>query len=494
MRRTLILFLTATALPAQPPRFGLFDAHSDIGVTPKAGTATLESGTYKVTGGGANVWATADAFQFTYRRLYGDFTLTADVAFEGKGTVLHRKAMLMARTQLTPDSPYADIALHGDGLTSLQYRPAPGGTTIESRGTIAAPARLRLVKKGDLFTAWAAPALTAPFEKVAEVTVAMDGTLYVGLGVCSHDANILETAMFSNVTLTRPPVRYRSHISIFDLKTRTTSEVFAADEVWEAPNWSRDGKYLLANSGGKLYKVSLDGTKREALPLDPALRCNNDHDFSFDGKRIAMSCSTAESKGSQVYVANADGTGVKRIVDAVPSYFHGWSPDGKWLSFISQRNGNFDLFRIKPDGSGEERLTSSPGYDDGPDYSPDGKWIYFNSDRSGSWNAWRMPATGAGPDDAKAQRVTGDDGEDWFPHPSPDGKKIVFLSFPHNSMSHGDRMPGLQLRMIPTPGAKPELVKPEVLNTFFGGQGTINVNSWSPDSTKFAYVIFELIQ
>ena len=140
-------------------------------------------------------------------------------------------------------------------------------------------------------------------------------------------------------------------------------------------------------------------------------------------------------------------------------------------------------------------MDSNAGYDDGPDYSPDGKWIYFNSDRSGGWDIWRIPADGAGPNDAKAQQITNDAMEDWFPHPSPDGKWLLFLSFPVGTKNHGERMAGTQLRMMPMPGARPaEKPKVQLLTTFFGGQGTINVNSWSPDSKKFAYVIYEALQ
>lgn len=157
------------------------------------------------------------------------------------------------------------------------------------------------------------------------------------------------------------------------------------------------------------------------------------------------------------------------IVSAALSYFHGWSPDGHWIAFVSQRDGNFDLFRIAAGGGREQRLTMHRGYDDGPDYSPDGKWIYFNSDRSGGWDIWRMPAGGAGPDDAKAERITNDEMEDWFPHPSPDGKWLVFLSFPKGTSGHNDRL-DVQLRRIPLPRKKIDPAPVQVLSRFFGGQ------------------------
>jgi Tol biopolymer transport system component len=285
--------------------------------------------------------------------------------------------------------------------------------------------------------------------------------------------------------------KFSSKLTIYDLKTKTARTIFEAKEVFEAPNWSPDGKFLLFNMGGKLYRISTDGGQPEALNLDAALRCNNDHNLSPDGKLLAISCSTAASKGSQVYVAQADGSNVKMLAANVPSYFHGWSPDGKFLAFVGQRNGVFNLFRVPVGGGDEERLTSKPPYDDGPDYSPDGKWIYFNSERSGKWEAWRIPADGAGAGDAKAEQITSDDFENWFPHPSPDGKRILVFSFPKGTKTHNERMAGVQLRLMPTRGAKPKPARPQSLITFFGGQGTINVNSWSPDSKRFAFVIYE---
>jgi Tol biopolymer transport system component len=287
--------------------------------------------------------------------------------------------------------------------------------------------------------------------------------------------------------------KFASKLTIYDLKSKTTRTVFTAGDVFEAPNWSPDGKYLLFNRGGKLYRISPDtpGAQPEPVNLDPALRCNNDHNLSPDGKLIAISASTATSHGSQVYIAQADGSSPKLLVPAVPSYFHGWSPDGRYLSFVGQRNGVFSLFRVPVTGGDEERLTAKPPYDDGPDYSPDGKWIYFNSNRSGKWEIWRMPAEGAGPDDNAARQITDDEFENWFPHPSPDGKHILVFSFPKGTKTHGERLPGVQLRMMPAPGPKPKPAHPQSLTTFFGGQGTINVNSWSPDSRRFAYVIYE---
>ncbi len=492
-----MLLGTAALLAAQSGTapVGLFEGHGDLGVTPKTGSIGYDAATgeYKVTGGGANIWAAEDAMFFAWKRLTGDVTLTADVHFLGAGAVAHRKAVLMVRQDLTPGSAYADVALHGSGLTSLQYRPTAGAQTQEIQSKVTAPARIRIVRRGNQFTIFAGNGedLTASGPQTVDLT----GPVYVGIGVCSHDANVLETAVFSNVRLEQrqPAQQYRSKITIYDMATHSTSTLYQADQTIEAPNWSRDGKFLMVNTGGSLYKLPLTGKPElEKIELGPGgFRCNNDHDYSFDGKMLAFSASTPNSRGSQVWLAKADGSEAKLMTPPSPSYFHGWSPDGRWLAFVGQRAGKFELYRVPETGGAEQRLTSKGGYDDGPEYSPDGKWIYFNSNRSGGWDIWRMPPDGAGADDAKAERVTSDEMEDWFPHISPNGKWMLVFSFPHGTATHNDKMDGVVLRIAPLPGKKLKPVKFEELVKFYGGQGTINVNSWSPDSKKFAYVVYE---
>ena len=290
--------------------------------------------------------------------------------------------------------------------------------------------------------------------------------------------------------------QYRSKIAIYDLASRSSRIIFEGDGIIEAPNWSRDGGHLLVNTRGDLLRLPASGGALERIDLGPGgHRCNNDHDYSPDGSRIAFSAASFESEKSQVFVCKADGSGVRLITPEAPSYFHGWSPDGAWLAFVAERgDGNYELYRIPAEGGPEERLTFAGGYDDGPEYGPDGRHIYFNSNRSGRWEIWRMPATGAGGSgDPLAEQVTNDAPEDWFPHISPDGRWMVFLSFPAGTEGHNGRMPSMVLRLRATPGKKLGEAPVEVLETFFGGQGTINVNSWAPDSTKFAYVIYELV-
>ncbi|MEZ5400465.1 MAG: alpha/beta hydrolase fold domain-containing protein [Bryobacteraceae bacterium] len=494
------LLASAFAAFAQSP-VPLFDSHGDLGAAPKVGSLAYDpaASAYRVTGGGANIWGAEDALYFVWKRVPGDVALAAAVAFEGQGVNAHRKAVLMIRKDLTPGSPYADIAVHGDGLTSLQYRLLPGGPTAEIKSAITAPTRIRIERRGNAFTALAAKANERPTSIGPQTVDLGSGPVYVGIGVCSHDATVLETAVFSSVQFEQhgaPPAQqtYRSHVTVFDLASRSPKTVYSGDGIIEAPNWSRDGKFLLVNTGGNLYRLPLGGGARaelEKIDLGAPYRANNDHDLSRDGRHLAFSASSPSSRQSQVYAANADGAGARLLTPASPSYFHGWSPDGKWLAFVGQRDGKYELYRVPFAGGPEERLTSKRAYDDGPEYSPDGKWIYFNSDRSGGWDIWRIPASGGGPGDAKAERITSDEHEDWFPHLSPDGKKMIVIAFPPGTKGHNDRMPGMTLRMMPVAGGKPDAKRIETLVTFYGGQGTINVNSWSPDSTRFAYVVYE---
>lgn len=483
---------------ASDETLGLFEGHQDIGANPKSGAAEYhpETKEYRVTGGGANIWGRVDAFQFVYTKLSGDVTLTADVHFVGQGVEHHRKAALMIRQSLDPDAPYADVALHGDGLTSLQYRETKGAETQEVRSDLKAPIRIRIERRGNQFT-MAAGNPSEELKSTGPITVSLQDPVYVGLAVGSHNADVLETAVFSNVTLQKGPEQKaaaikRSNVSIYDLKEKSVKVLYSADQMIEAPNWSPDGKYLLVNSKGDLWKLAVAPANSELQKIDlgSIAACNNDKGFSPDGKIIAFSAGVG-GHGSQVYKVASTGGIPALLVPQTPSYFHAFSPDGQWLAVVAQRDNNFDLFRLPVQGGEQQRLTSSPAYDDGPDYSPDGKWIYFNSNRSGKWEIWRMPADGAGPEDKNAQQVTNSvNEEDWFPHCSPDGKWLVFIAFPKGTAGHNAHL-NVKLQMIPLPGASIEQETPQTLTEFFGGQGTINVNSWAPDSTQFAFVSYE---
>jgi TolB protein len=281
----------------------------------------------------------------------------------------------------------------------------------------------------------------------------------------------------------QPRGKTPSVIQIMDTRDGSLRTVYRSPEIFEAPNWSPDGKYLLLNSRGKLWKLPVGGGEPAAVDSGAINKINNDHGISADGKWFAISA-------QQVYILPSTGGEPKQITHATPSYFHTWSPDGKSIIMCAQRENNFDLYRVPVDGGPEVRLTTAPGYDDGPDFSPDGKWIYFNSDRSGSWDIWRIPAAGAGLDDKNAEQITKDEYEDWFPHLSPDGKKMVLISFEKGTKGHPANQ-NVMLRMAPVASGRPDVSRIKVVARLFGGQGTMNVNSWSPDSRYFAFVSYE---
>ncbi len=290
----------------------------------------------------------------------------------------------------------------------------------------------------------------------------------------------------------------RSHLYIYDLRTNTSHLVYTADAIWEAPNWSPDGKYFISNSANTIYKFVLkpDGTAEpERLAIPAAYRCNNDKAISPDGKQLAFSATLAPAHNSQVFLADADGSNPKLMVSGTPSYFHGWSPDNKTLAFVAQRNGSgqYDVYSVPATGDNQEQqLNANSHHDDGPDYSPDGKWIYINSDRSGKESIWRFPATGAGPGDAKAEMVVSDSMEDWFPHISPDGKRLVYIGYPAGTSTHDPRTVAIQVKLVAVSNGKVATTQKTLVEAT-GGQGTLNVNSWAPDSQHFAYITYEVI-
>jgi Tol biopolymer transport system component len=248
----------------------------------------------------------------------------------------------------------------------------------------------------------------------------------------------------------------------------------------QAPNWTRDGKALIYNHNGRLYRFDLARNSPVAIDTGFAVNNNNDHVLSFDGKMIGISNhSKKDDNKSIIYVLPVEGGNPGRITPRGPSYLHGWSPDGKFLIYTGQRNGEFDIYKTSIRGGDETRLTTAQGLDDGPEYSPDGKYIYFNSTRTGTMQIWRMK-----PDGSNQQQITNDDYNNWFPHISPNGQWICFLSFSRD-VAPGDHpfYKRVYLRLMPIGGGQPKVVA-----YVYGGQGTINVPSWSPDSKRVAFV------
>src|SRR4051794_19199754 len=186
---------------AAPASSAIFADPGDIGAVGHRGGVEFDPSakTYTVSGSGENMWFARDAFHFAWKKASGDLSFTADVAFLGSGKDPHRKACLMVRQSLDADSAYVDVALHGDGLTSLQFREAKGANTHEVQANITGPKRLRLEKRGRYTRMWLAPEGKELAFSGAAVRIELEGPFYVGLGVCSHNKDVTEKAVFSNV-------------------------------------------------------------------------------------------------------------------------------------------------------------------------------------------------------------------------------------------------------------------------------------------------------
>jgi len=481
---------SSAVLHANP--LGDFEAHGDIGTPKLAGSASYDSAdqSYNIAGAGTNMWFGADQCHFAWKRMQGDFLLRTRVEFLGPGVVTHRKAGWLVRPNLEPDAPYADCAEHGSGLTSLQFRRTKGANTEELVLSITNADVLQFERRGGSFV-FSAARQGEPFVSCELTNLDLGDEVLAGLFVCSHSADAVEQAVFREVSIVLPAKPdfkpYQEYLGsvleILDVQSGRLEKIQASAEPFEAPNWTPDGKSLIYNvSGraggwGRLLRFDLATKQASILDTGSGLHCNNDHVLSFDGTMLGISAS--HGGPSQVFTLPAAGGTPKQITPLAPSYLHGWSPDGKWLVFTGARSNKFDIYRI-PAGGGEEiRLTDAPGLNDGPEFSPDGKFIYFNSSRTGKMQLWRMKPDGSG-----QEPVTNDGFNNWFPHISPDGKWIAFVSFgadvkpdDHPYYKH------VYLRLMPIEGGRPK-----VIAYVYGGQGTMNVPSWSPDSRRLAFV------
>jgi len=475
---------------------GQFENHADVGKPKLSGAATYNGASqeYVLTAGGTNMWGARDEFHLAWRQLQGDFILQARVEFVGKGVDPHRKAGWIVRRSLEADSPYVDTAVHGDGLTSLQFRRAPGAVTEQIESASRGADVIQLERRGNRYL-FSAARYGDPYTTREIADIDVGGEPYVGLFLTSHNPDVIEQAVFRDVRIIRPAkegfVPYRdyigSHLELLDLQTGHRQIIHSSRVPFEAPNWTADGSALIFNTSGndastrgRLYRFDLATRQPSLIDTNFANRNNNDHVLSFDGTMLGISDQSTGAGQSTIFTVPVSGGIPKRITALTPSYLHGWSPDKKFLVFTGGRNGEFDIYKIAADGSGKEiRLTTAKALDDGPEFTPDGQFIYFNSTRSGKMQIWRMKPDGSDP-----QQVTNDEYNNWFPHISPDGKQIAIISYvdeiPPAEHPYYKRV---YLRLMPITGGTPQ-----VIAYVYGGQGTINVPSWSPDGRMLAFV------
>ena len=468
---------------------GEFTGHGDVGTVRHRGSVTYDSttGVYQLAGSGANVWAARDAFHFAWRKLKGDFILTARGQLAGRGVDPHRKFGWMIRTALDSSSAHASAVVHGDGLASLQFRRTPGGQTEEVTSPVRGADVVQLERRGSTYIMSVAK-FGDTLSSVQTTDIPLGDDVHVGLFITAHNDTVIERATVSDVRITKPVrtgyVPYReylgSNVEILEIATGRRRVVYHADNSIQAPNWTTDGKALIWNQEGKLYRFDLASRQPTQINTGIRIRNNNDHVLSFDGKWLGISDHTDSASRNQsvIYVVPVEGGTPRRVTPLFPSYLHGWSPDGKYLIYTGIRGQAIDIYRIPVTGGTEEALTKNQAMNDGSEYGPDGR-IYFNSTRSGKMQIWRMEGDGSNP-----VQLSNDSFNNWFPHVSPDGRWIVYLAYPadiepkdHPWYKH------VTLRRMPVGGGKSDVVA-----YLYGGQGTINVPSWSPDGRFIAFV------
>lgn len=471
---------------------GIFDTTTAIGNPEIKGSAVYnsENQTYTLSGAGFNMWFANDEFQYLWTTIQGDFILRATVEFVGEGVDPHRKVGWIVKNSLDANSKHINAAVHGDGLTALQSRKEVGGDTAELISEDSSPTIIQLERRGTTYIMSTAK-FGEEFTSVELTDVELDNEVYVGIYVCSHNPKVMESAIYSNVRIIKPQgedhTPYRdylgSNLELMDVSTGEREILYSSAHSIQAPNWTVDGKKLIYNSKGHLYNYQLENGQITPLNTGFAVKNNNDHVLTFDGSLLGISNHNQDDDGtSALYYLPTEGDSLPTMATKPgvgASYLHGWAPDNEKMIFTGNRNGVYDIYTVDIKDGKEEQLTDFPTLDDGPEYSPDGEHIFFNSVRTGTMQLWRMNSKGK-----KQTQLTFDDYNDWFPHVSPDQKWIVFISFPKDiDPSSHPFYKHCMLRIMPYEGGTPK-----VIAHIYGGQGTINVPSWSPDSKKIAFV------
>ncbi|TGE08502.1 TolB family protein [Hymenobacter fodinae] len=481
---------TLLAVGANGQQLGVFTAQQSIGNAAKPGTATFTpaSQVYAITSAGPRTKADAPAMQYAYKKLGGDFLLYARISFAASGKAdSHQSLGWLVRKSLEPGAPQVALATQGNGATTLRYRSTAGAAPQHIRSSVPQATVLQLERTGTTFTMRVAQ-FGQPFVVAQTTRLELGEEVYVGLFAESDQPGTTAIGTFRDVRVVVPApdklVQYRqylgSHLEVLEVATGNREIIYSSLKSLQAPNWTRDGQHLIYNSEGLMYNFSLATRQVQEIPTGEVRNNNNDHVLSFDGKMLGLSSGVDQLGGSIVYTVPVAGGTPTQITPRGPSYLHSWTPDGQHLLFTGQRNNDFDIYRVPAAGGPEVRLTTAPGLDDGAEYTPDGQFIYFNSNRTGTMQIWRMKADGS-----QQQVVTTGDFQDWFPHISPDGKWIVFLSFLKDEVPAGDHpfYKHVYLRLMPIGGGTPK-----VIAYVYGGQGTINTPSWSPDGKRLAFI------
>lgn len=498
---SLLLMMTLVSLShAQDMQIGIFTSATDVGNPAKKGSSSYDASeqVYSLKGGGYNIWFNRDEFHFLNTPIKGDFILTANFEFVGKGVDPHRKVGWMVRESLDEQAAHISATLHGDGLTVLQWRALRGAYMRDPQDQIFSPKSnysvLQLERQGDVFMMRAAH-WGEPLQLIGEKKMASFGEeVIAGLFINAHNPEVVEEASAWNVRIDQPVADdynpYQSGfigcrmetMNVFDGKRKV---IYESDGRFEAPNWMPDGNRLLFNMDGLIYTIPVEGGAQEKLNTGAANNNNNDHGISFNGKLLAISSGhrkDLDGGGSAIYVLPLTGGEPELVTNRTPSYWHGWNPNNKEVVYVAKRDESkpYNIFKADIKTKQETQVTHfESGHVDGPEYSPDGKYIYYNGSQSGTMQIWRMKPDGSG-----QEQLTFGKENNWFPHLSPDGQWMVYLAFPV-SVAPADHpsYKRVTMNLMPVNGGAPK-----VIAYMYGGQGTINVPSWSPDSKHIAFV------
>ncbi len=485
------------AAPAAAPPLGLFQAEADIGNVVPAGSARYDAGSrvYTIDSAGANTWYHVDHFNYLWTRASGDLALTARISFPPSRyrhePNPHRKGVLMFRQSLTPGSAYVDAALHGVGLTALQYRREQGANTPDIELNVGAPQTLRLEKRGDVFTLYVSRPGKRMHQVGACVQVHLRAPFYVGIGALSHDPQTTDAIEFSHVGLERlqpVPARIRRRLYStlqtieFTNQYRRAVVIRTVPGYMQSADWAPDGKSILVDEDGGIERIPYlnpdAGGPPQPLAVGGLVGCSGNFGLSPDGKILAVSCSRVAGEPHQIYLLQAAGGGVPRQLTKRPeaSFFHAWSPDGKTVAFTRGSASHADIFTIPAAGGLETRLTRDTR-NDGPAYSPDGQYIYFDSSRGGTTQIWRMRTDGS-----QAEQISDDDFLNSSPHVSPDGGALAFLSqLPRRGGGPG---PAVVRMMRFDDGLIQSVVQ------LRGDRGSFSMQPWG-NAKRFAFITYQ---
>ena len=481
----------------QASGLGLFQSESDIGNVVPAGSAHYDPAghIYTIASAGANTWYHVDHFNYLWTRASGDLAITARISFPPRrynhDPNPHRKGLLMFHQSLAPGSAYVDGALHGVGLTALQYRRERGANTPDIELNINAPQAIRLEKRGDIFTLFVSEAGEPMHQVGASVQLRLRAPFYVGLGALSHDAQTTDVIEFSHVAVERlkplpesaKGMLYSTLQTIeFTNQYRRAVVIRSLPGYMQSADWASDGKSILVWEDGRIERIPyLDpdgGGPPQPIDMDGLIGCSGNYGLSPDGRVLAASCSRVPGGVHQVYLLAAAGGGAPRQLTrgVAASFFHAWSPDGKTIAFTRGSASHADIFTIPAAGGPETRLTYDT-VNDGPAYSPDGQYLYFDSARSGTTQIWRMRSDGS-----QAEQITDDDSVNSSPHISPDGMTLAFLSqHPGHGSGYG---PAVLKVMRFDDGLIQSVVG------LRGDRGSFSMQPWA-NAKRFAFITYQ---